>query len=194
MHDLQTLLPLQELSLFHPTLLHVDEPPKPHTTSQTQCEQEVERTAVVPRIIDNRTAHQRADERTRLAHNAKQRKEQELLTPRRHLTDHRLAVAVPRTHKQAVESLIHPDLPALVEAEVLAPDADHAPAIEEHDTHCDDHEHGLGGQAVVLLYAPEGADTDGLSGDAHDKQVCELQTVVCDDFVLKCADDCDGCI
>ena len=194
MHDLQTLLPLQELSLFNPTLLYINEPPKPRATRQTQCEQEVKRATVVSRIINDRTAHQRADKRTRLAHNTEQREEQKLFAARRYLTDHGLAVAIPRAHKQAVESLIYPDFPALVEAEILAPDANHAPSIEEHDAHCDDHEHGLGGQAVVLLNAPKGTDANGLSGDSDDEQVRELETVIRDDFVLKSADDSDGSI
>lgn len=187
-----TLLPFQKYLLLHPTLLDIDKEIQKCTASETQRKQEVKRTTVVPRIINNRTTHKRSDKRTRLPHNAEQREEQELLAARRHLADHRLAVAVPRTHEQAIESLIHPDFPALMEAERLRPDADHAPAVEDDDAHCDDHEHGFGREAVVFLDAPEGADADCLRGDADNEEVRELETVVCYDFVLEGPDDGHG--
>ena len=59
----------------------------------------------------------------------------------------------------------------MVEAESLAPDADHPPAVEEEDADHDGVEHGFGGEGEALLDGPEEVDACELSGDADDEEV-----------------------
>lgn len=189
---LDRLLPLQEPLLLNPTLTNIHEKEQPRATNQTQREQEVKRTTIIPRIVDNRTADQRPNKRTRLTDDREQAEEEELLAPRRHLADHGLRVTVPRADEQAVEDLVQPDFPALVEPEGLRPDADHAPAVEEDNADGHGHEHGLGGEGEAFLDLPVGSNADGLRGDADDEEVCELQAVVGYDLVLQRADHSDS--
>ena len=142
---LSVLLPLQESLLLHSTLLNVDKEEKPGTANQAQREQEIERTTVVASIIDNGRADQWADESTRLSHDREQTEKKKFFPSRCDLGDHGLRIAVPRTDKQSIESLVYPNLPLVMETEALRPDADHAPAVEKDDAYGDDHEHGLGG-------------------------------------------------
>ena len=79
-----------------------------------------------------------------------------------------MRVGVPWAHEEAVEGLVDPDFPDVVEAEVRAPDADHAPAVEQDDAEHDGVEHGFGGEAEAFLGPPEGVDAQGLGGDADD--------------------------
>lgn len=115
------------------------------------------------RRIDNSTRDQRANKTARFADNAEQREEQELVSARRHFRDHDLAVAVPGADEEAVEGLVEPDFPAIVETEALRPDADHAPAVEQDYGDGDGVEHCFGAQREPLLDCPESVDADCLS-------------------------------
>ena len=83
----------------------------------------------------------------------------------------------------------YPNFPLIVEAELLRPDANHAPAVEQYNADCDNHEHSLGREPIAFLNLPEGTDANGLSRDTDDEEVRELETVVCDDFVLQGSDN-----
>lgn len=122
---------VQEPLLFDSTLLQVDKEGQNAEAQQTQAKQEVEGQAVVAVgvSIDDGAADNGTDERRRLAHDAEQAEKQEFFTPGCHFADHDLAVGVPRTNHQAVEGLIEPELPDVMETERLGPDADHAPSI-----------------------------------------------------------------
>ena len=127
---------------------------------------------------------------------------------------HCLGIRIPRTDEQAVKDLIelqtrravisrsswsgrsvtYPDLPFIVEAKALGPDPDHAPCVEQDDANSDCIEHGLGGKLVAFLDSPVDENTDGLSNDSDNEEVCELQEIVCYNFVLQCGDHSDGCV
>lgn len=70
--------------------------------------------------------------------------------------------------------------PNVVESKLLRPDTDHAPRIEQNDANRHGVEHSLRGKAEAFLDLPEGEDTHGLSSYAHDEEVREVESVVCD--------------
>ena len=141
--------------------------------------------------IDNRRTDQGADETRRLANDTEQREEQEISATRADFRNHGLRIRIPRADEDAVEDLVEPKLPLVVEAEFLGPDADHAPGVQDDDAERDGVEHGLRGELVTLLDRPEGPDAQGLGGDADEQEVGQLQSVEGDDFVLESADDSD---
>lgn len=95
------------------------------------------------------------------------------------------------TDEEAVEGLVQPYFPNMVEAESLRPNPDHAPAVEENDPDGDGVEHGFGGETVAFLNLPEREDANSLGCYAHDEEVGQLKSVVSDDAVLQCADHGD---
>jgi hypothetical protein len=103
-----------------------------------------------------------------------------------------LTVAIPWTNHQAVPDLIQPELPFMVKPELLRPDADHTPAVEEDDAEHDYVEHDFGGELEVFLHEPEGEDADALCGDADDEEVSDGERAVGYDAVLERGDDGDG--
>lgn len=105
---------------------------------------------------------------------------------------YRLRIAIPGANEQAVKDLIHPDFPLVVESEAVGPDPDHAPAIEQDDSHGYGVEHGLGGELEAFLDHPEGEDTHRLGENADDEEVCQFERVVRYDGVLEGGDDGDG--
>lgn len=124
-------LVFQEPLLLYAALLQIHPNHQQHRARQSQREQEVERRGVVPvrrRIYDG-ARHQRPDERGRLADDGEEREEQKLFAPRRDLGDHNLRIRIPRADKKTVEGLVDPNFPQVVEAEVLRPDAYHAPSV-----------------------------------------------------------------
>ncbi|KAB8339326.1 hypothetical protein FH972_022259 [Carpinus fangiana] len=128
----EPFLLLQKLMLLHSAFLEVHEEEQEQKAGQAQCKQEVEWCAVVVRrtCIDNGAAHEWADEAARFADDGEEREEKKLMAPRSHLAYKYLAINIPLADKQAIHSLIYPNLPCFVEAELLGPDSDHAPAIE----------------------------------------------------------------
>lgn len=74
--------------------------------------------------------------------------------------------------------------PNVVESKLLRPDTDHSPCIEENNANCYSVEHSLCGKAETFLDLPEGKDAQRLSSYAHDEEVCEVESVVCDDRIL----------
>jgi hypothetical protein len=47
-----------------------------------------------------------------------------------------------------------------MESELVRPDTDHAPAIEQHDAQHDNVEHDFGAELEALLHGPKSPDTD----------------------------------
>ena len=167
------LLPLQEGVLLVPALVQVQKRPQAEHAHETERKEEIKGRRVVPvgRGIDDGAGHQGPDEAGRLADDAEEREEEELVAARGDLADHDLRVRVPGADEQAVEDLVQPDLPDVLEAEAGRPVADHAPAVEQQDGEHDGVEHGLGAQAEAALHPPETVDAEGLGGDADDQEV-----------------------
>jgi hypothetical protein len=69
--------------------------------------------------------------------------------------------------------------PYIVEAELLRPDANHPPAIEQDDANGHGIEHSLCREAEAFLYLPEGENAHGLGCYANDEQIRKIQSVVC---------------
>nr|POF03974.1 glucosamine-6-phosphate isomerase 1 [Quercus suber] len=157
---------------------------------EAEAEEEVERGGIVVRGrgVDDGGGDERPDEARGLADDA----EKDGPEGKCSIATYRLAVAIPWANEQPVEDLIDPDLPDVVEAKALRPDADHAPAIQQDDADGYGVEHGLGRQLIAFLHVPECQDAHALGGDADDEQVCELEGVVGDDGILQRADDGDG--
>jgi hypothetical protein len=115
---------LQELFLFPPALLQIHKGRQQQHAQDAQAEQEVERQAVVGlgrTGVDDRRAHDGPDEGARLAHDAEETEEEELLATWCDLGDHDLGIRVPRTDEEPVEDLVKPEFPFVVEPELLRP-------------------------------------------------------------------------
>lgn len=108
-----------------------------------------------------------------------------------------------------VIGLVYPEFPYMMETELavpdsqqdqysgfrtdlLSPDADHAPAIENKYPNHYDIEHGLGAQLIALLYKPEAPNTDELCGNPDDKKIREGKRIVGDHRILKRSNDSDS--
>ena len=74
--------------------------------------------------------------------------------------------------------------PNVVESKLLRPDTDHSPCIEQDDANRYSVEHGLCGKAEAFLDLPESKDAQCLSSYAHDEEVCEVESVVCNNRIL----------
>ena len=72
-----------------------------------------------------------------------------------------------------------------MEAELLRPDSNHSPGVQQDDSDGHSVEHCLGGEAVAFLDVPETEDTYGLGGNSDDKKVGEIEGVVSHDGVLE---------
>lgn len=79
--------------------------------------------------IDDCTGNQRSDERGCFPDYREEGEEEEFFAAGRDFADHNLRVRVPRADEKAIESLIDPELPNVVEAECLSPDAYHTPTV-----------------------------------------------------------------
>ena len=79
-------------------------------------------------IYNSRRDHG-ADEGGGLANNGEKGEEEKFLATRRDFADHNLGVAVPGADEETVESLVYPELPAMMEAEGLCPDTYHSPTV-----------------------------------------------------------------
>ena len=125
------LLLRQEPLLLHPTLLQIQENDQQARAQTGQAEQEIERGAVVPvgTGVDDGARDERADEGGCFADDGEEGEEEELFAPGRHFGDHDLGVRVPGADEEAVEGLVDPEFPDVVEAECLGPDAYHAPTV-----------------------------------------------------------------
>ena len=66
-----------------------------------------------------------------------------------------------------------------MEPKLLRPDTDHAPRIKQDDANGHSVEHSLRGKAEAFLDLPEGKDAHCLSSYAHDEEVREVKSVVC---------------
>ncbi|KAI4271501.1 MAG: hypothetical protein L6R38_006856 [Xanthoria sp. 2 TBL-2021] len=135
----------------------------------------MKRRRIIPvrRRINNRARNQRPDKRRRFPNDGKQREEKEFLAPRRDFGDHDLRVGIPGADEEAVEDLIEPDFPDVVEPEGLRPDANHALGVEDDDADHHGREHGFGAQGEFSLDLPEGVDAEGLGGDADEEEGCD---------------------
>ncbi len=97
----------------------------------------------------------------------------------------------------------------MVEAEVLRPNAYHAPTVpavatvslqavsplkdlQQNDTNHDGDEHGLCSNTETLLDPPETIDTNGLGTNTKEKEIGQGKSVIRDDSVLKCSNHRDG--
>lgn len=111
--DLRRPLPLQELRLLNPALLHIHKEKQKQETRQAQREQKVERITVrrllVAGSVDDSARDQRADERGCFADDAEEGEEEEFLAAGGDFGDHGLAVAVPGADEEAVVDLVEPD-------------------------------------------------------------------------------------
>ena len=81
-----------------------------------------------------------------------------------------------------------------MESKFLRPNADHSPCIEQDDANRYSVEHCLCGKAEAFLDLPESKDAYGLSSYAYDEEICEVESVVCNDRILQGADHGDGSI
>ena len=117
--------------MLNPTLLQIHARSQKHKTRQTQPKQEVKRRRIVAvrARIDNRARYNRPNERGGLADDGEKREEKKLFAAGRDFGNHDLAVGVPGADEETVKGLVDPDLPDVVEAEVLRPDANHTPAV-----------------------------------------------------------------
>lgn len=69
---------------------------------------------------------------------------------------HGLAIRIPRADKQAVESLVQPNFPNMLKAEVRGPDSDAAPESEYQDPKGIKQKHSFCWDLKFLLYDPKG--------------------------------------
>jgi hypothetical protein len=81
-----------------------------------------------------------------------------------------------------------------VEAELLRPDSNHSPGVQQNDSDGYSIEHRLGGKAVAFLDVPEAEDAHGLGGNSDDEEVGEVEGVVGHNGVLKGSDHGDSCV
>lgn len=97
---------------------------------------------------------------------------------------------VPRADENAVERLVEPELPNVVEAERLLCDTHAAPSSEHQDPEAvlsvslmpdllgyrppHKQQHGLGRDGETLLHEPEEADTDRLCGNTVDQEAVQV--------------------
>ena len=75
-----------------------------------------------------------------------------------------------------------------MEPELVRPDANHAPAVQEHYPQDDNVKHVFRAELESLLNSPKAEDAHELCGDANDEQVRQLEGVVADNGVLKGCD------
>lgn len=69
--------------------------------------------------------------------------------------------------------------------ELVRPNANHAPSVQEHDPQDDNVKHNFRAELESLLNSPEAEDAHELSGDANDEQIRQLEGVVADNAVLQ---------
>ena len=112
--------------------------------------------------INDSRADEGTDEARGFTDDREQREEQEFFTSWGHLRDHDLRVRVPRTHKEAIDGLIQPELPGIVVTEALRPDADHTPTVQHNYSDNNGIEHCLRAQLESLLYPPKAEDSNSL--------------------------------
>ena len=101
--------------------------------------------------------------------------------------------------------------PNVVEAELLRPYANHAPAVaiillsvceamwinedlQQDNAKHDRGEHCFCVRTKTLLDPPEAIDSNGLGTDTKEKEIGQGKSVIRDDCILKCGDHCDGSI
>ena len=77
--------------------------------------------------------------------------------------------------------MTYPDFPCIVEAELVGPDADHAPAIKQDDSNGDGVEHGFGSELEALLNCPKCVYANRL------RESCQFVTEWLRNFKLTCA-------
>lgn len=82
-----------------------------------------------------------------------------------------MGVRVPWTDEQAIECLVNPDFPDVVEAESLREDSNHPPEIEQDYVYGDNVEHCFCGEVEALLSPPEAVDSNSLSCNSNDEEV-----------------------
>ena len=83
-----------------------------------------------------------------------------------------LGVRIPWADEEAVEGLVDPYFPLVVEPEAVCPNPDHAPSIQEDNADCHGVEHRLSWELEALLDIPEGENSDCLGCYADDEEVC----------------------
>jgi len=65
----------------------------------------------------------------------------------------------------------------MVEAELLCPDSDHTPPVEQNNSNHDSVKHYLGAEFEALLDGPEAPNSDELGSNSNDKKIGECQCV-----------------
>ena len=105
---------------------------------------------------------------------------------------YRLRVTVPRTNKQPIESLVQPHLPTPMKPEAPRPNPNHAPPIQQNNSHGNDIKHRLRAQPKPLLDIPVRENPQRLRGNTDNQEIRQLQRIVSDDLVLQSGDDRDG--
>lgn len=79
-----------------------------------------------------------------------------------------------------------------METDLLSPDAEHAPKVQQDDGNNDYVEHGSGANTSSTLDGPQSIDAHGLGGKTSHEQKGELNGVVGLYLVLQCLDDSDS--
>lgn len=79
-----------------------------------------------------------------------------------------------------------------MKTELLRPNPNHAPSIEDDDAESHDVEHCLRGEVIAALEKPETVDSDSLSNYPDDEEISKLESVVSYNGVLKSSDHSDG--
>lgn len=72
--------------------------------------------------------------------------------------------------------------------------ANHAPRIQNKDADDNGVKHHFRGESESLLDIPKATDTNQLSGDADNEEICQCQGAVGHYRVLKRSNDRDSCI